>query len=145
MSRSAPRAPSTLFIVGICLVVAALALAIGAVRFEFAYAGVTTDLAGVDWVLDYATLTTADRALVDAAIAGDRYVTDSLGALPGPGRGSLAVSIDGEYHAFTRRTFFDPGTNYGVASLASASSGVGAIVLAFRNRERNNPRYSTPY
>lgn len=133
-----------MLVVAVCLVVAALVLGVGAVRFEFVYAGVTTDLAGADWVIDYAVLTPTDRALVDAGIAGERYVTDGIGALPGPGRGSLVVRHDGAYHAFARRTFFDASTNYGVASLATALAGVATFVLAVRGRNDRSSGRSYP-
>ena len=142
--RSPPQVPSLAFVLGVCLVVAGVVLGVGAIRFEFAYAGVTTDTADADWVVDYADLTAADRDRVTAGIAGDRYVTDSLGALPGPGRGPIAVFYAGEYHLFARRTYFDPLTQFGVASLATAASGLAAIVFAFHTRDRRQRRGSYP-
>ncbi|WP_323674448.1 hypothetical protein [Halorubellus sp. PRR65] len=134
--RPPPHVPSLAFALGVCLVVAAVVLGVGAVRFEFAYVGVTATPGDADWVLSYGDLTSADKELVTAAIAGDAFVTDSLGALPGPGRGSIAVFYAGEHHAFTRRTYFDAGTDLGVASIATAVSGLAAVGLAFRTRER---------
>ncbi|NHN41887.1 hypothetical protein G9C85_09630 [Halorubellus sp. JP-L1] len=133
-------APSTLFVAGVVLLVVATGLAVGAVRFEFAYVGVTANVAGVDWVVAYADLTPTDRALVRAAIDGDPYVTDSIGALPGPGRGSIAVFYDGAYHEFARRTYVAPLSTFGLASLSTATAGVAVIVAAFRGRNRR-PNY----
>jgi len=137
--------PSTLFVVAVCLAVAAVALGVGAVRFEFAYAGVTTNLAGADWVVDYAVLTPTDRTLVDAAIAGERYVTDSIGALPGPGRGSLVVRHDGAFHAFERRTYFDARTDHGVAAITTALAGAATFVLAVRSQHDRSGGRSYPH
>lgn len=142
--RPPPQAPSFAFVLGVCLVVAGVVLGVGAVRFEFAYAGVTTDPADADWVVDHADLTAADRALVTAAIAGDSYVTDSLGALPGPGRGPIAVFYADEYHLFARRTYFDPFTQFGVAALAAAASGLAAIGFAVHARDRRRRGRSYP-
>lgn len=133
-----------MFVVAVCLAVAALVLGVGAIRFEFAYVGVTTDLAGADWVIDYAVLTPTDRSLVDAAIAGERYVTDSIGALPGPGRGSLVVRYDGAFHAFERRTYFDARTDYGIAAIATALAAVATFVLAVRTRNDRSSTRSHP-
>jgi len=136
--------PSTLFVVGVCLVAVAVVLGVGAIRFEFAYVGVTTDLADADWIVDYTVLTPTDRALVDVALGGERYVTDSLGGLPGPGRGSLVVRHDDVYHEFARRPYFDAGTDHGIASLATALAGVATFALAARANNDRNSRRSYP-
>ncbi|WP_227134937.1 hypothetical protein [Halorubellus salinus] len=142
--RQPPQVPSIAFVLGVCLVVAGVVLGVGAIRFEFAYAGVTTDFADADWIVDYTDLTAADRDRVTDGIAGDSYVTDSLGALPGPGRGPIAVFYAGEYHLFARRTYFDPGTSFGIAALATAASGLLAIGFAFHTRDRRHGRRSYP-
>lgn len=142
--RSPPQTPSLAFVLGVCLLVAGVVLGVGAIRFEFAYAGLTTTPGDADWVVDYADLTAADRDHVTAAIAGDPLVTDSLGALPGPGRGPIAVFYAGDYHLFARRTYFDPLTDFGVAALATATSGLAAIVAAVRDRNRGQHRRSHP-
>jgi len=144
MRSDPPQAPSTVFVVAVCLAVVALVLGVGAIRFEFVYVGVTTDLAGADWVVDDAVLTPTDRSLVDAAIAGERYVTDSIGALPGPGRGSLVVRHDGAFHAFERRTYFDARTDYGIASLATALAGAAAFAVAVRSTKNRSSTRSFP-
>lgn len=118
------------------MIVLAVGLAIGALRFEFVYAGPVSEPTNVSWVIDYADLTPKDRELVQRAMGGERFVFENSGRLPGPGRGDIAIRYDGTWQVFTRRIFFDPSTTFGVASLVSGFIGVTCIVEAVRRQIR---------
>lgn len=126
-----------LAIVGVCLLAGAFALGVGAIRFEFVYVGETTTPADAAWMIDYSDLTATDQALVDNAMDGTRYVTENFGALPGPGKGDLAVNRDGTWHLFARNTIFVATTPLGLAALGSALLGVLFIGLAIRTDRWN--------
>lgn len=134
--RLPPVVRRSLGVLGVCLLVAAVSLGVGGIRFELAYAGPTDAPESAAWQFDYADLTPDDQAVIERAIAGERIVGENHGQLAGPGRGSLALDRDGEWLLFTRRSYFDPTTPLGTAAVAAAAVGLALVVAGLRDQHR---------
>lgn len=133
--------PSPVFLfllLGVVLLLAvAPALGIGAVRFEFSYAGTVADPADARWTFDYEDLTAEDKAVVQRAMEGEEFVFENQGGWPGPGRGDIAIRYEGEWHRFDRRIYFEPESAFGAGSIAGALGGVACIGESVRRKRRD--------
>jgi len=137
LSRVSPSPVFALFFLGVVLLlVVATSFGIGAIRYEFSYGGTVENTETVRWVFEYEDLTPEDRALVQRAIDGERFVFGSDGRLPGPGRGEIAIRHQEEWHLFHRRMYFEPESPFGIASIASALTGVACIGESIRRKRR---------
>ncbi|MFC4406744.1 hypothetical protein [Haloarchaeobius iranensis] len=134
-SGLAPSPVFVLFFVGVVLLlVVTTALGIGAVRYEFSYTGTVDEAEGVRWRFDYEDLSAEDKRVVQRAMEGERFVFEDEGALPGPGRGDIAIRYQNEWHGFERRTYFEPKTAFGAGAIASALAGVACIGESIRRK-----------
>lgn len=118
----------------VLLLVVTTALGIGAIRYEFSYAGTVEDPTDARWMFDYEDLTATDREVVQRAMEGERFVFQNDGPWPGPGRGDIAFRYQDEWHMFHRRIYFEPKTPFGIASIASALAGFACIVESIRRK-----------
>ncbi len=120
----------------VLLLVVTTALGIGAIRYEFRYAGTVEDPTDARWQFDYEDLTVEDKEVVQRAMEGERIVFQSDGLWPGPGRGDLALRYQNEWHLFNRRIYFGATTPFGIASIASALAGFACIGESIRRKRR---------
>lgn len=142
MKRDLPGFPPAtvfmFFLLGVVLLlVVTTAFGIGAVRYEFSYAGTVQDPTDARWAFDYEDLTTEDKEVVQRAMNGERFVYESDGPWPGPGRGDLALRYQNEWHMFDRRIYFGVNTPFGIASIASALAGFACIGESIRRKLRD--------
>ncbi|WP_440991925.1 hypothetical protein [Haloarchaeobius baliensis] len=125
------------FFVGVVLLlVVSTSFGIGAIRYEFSYVGTVDDPTDARWRFDYEDLTAEDRRVVQRAMEGERFVFESDGQLPGPGRGDIAFRYQGEWHLFERRMYFEPESAFGIASIASGLAGFACIGESVRRKRR---------
>ncbi|WP_257300794.1 hypothetical protein [Haloarchaeobius sp. FL176] len=118
----------------VLLLVVTPAFGLGAVRYEFSYAGTVEDPTDARWMFDYEDLTAEDKEVVQRAMEGERFVFQSDGLWPGPGRGDLALRHQNEWHMFDRRIYFGAKTLFGIASIASTLAGFASIVESVRRK-----------
>lgn len=136
-SRLRPSPVFVFFFVGVVLLlVVATGLGIGAIRYEFSYAGPVEEPTDARWRFDYEDLTAEDKQLVQRAMDGERFVFGNDGQLPGPGRGAIAIRYQDELHLFHRRMYFEPESSFGIASIANALAGIACIGESIRRRRR---------
>ncbi|MEE6210932.1 hypothetical protein U3A55_12320 [Salarchaeum sp. III] len=139
MARFLPRVrrPVAVFFVSVFVLLAAFVAGIGALHYEFFLAGTGVDaMRSVVEVYDYGALPAADRAAVDAAIAGERFVYASVEPVPGYGAVGLGEQIgvvrDGTTYVFARQLFFDATAPLGLLSLSLGVLGAALFVYAVR-------------
>ncbi|MGB9986790.1 hypothetical protein [Salarchaeum japonicum] len=131
------RRPVAIFFLSVFVLLAAFVAGIGALHYEFFLTGTGVDaMRNVVEVYEYAALPAADRATVDAAIAGERFVYTSVEPVPGYGGVGLSEQIgvvkDDTTYVFERRLFFDATAPVGLLSIGLGVAGLALFASALR-------------
>lgn len=140
------------FLVGVALLLGALALGIGALEYEVVSLGevekppdgtrfVTRESPqgfedGTIVIVQYDSLPERDQRVVDRVIAGERAVFRESGDLPGKyaKKGEFAVYRDGTTYLLNRHLFFNWRTPFGLGSLALGVAGLATVSESIRRR-----------
>ena len=130
-----------LFFVGVCLLLGAFVVGIGAFEYEVVSLGTVDSVpeqqgfAGTEvHVVRFEELSERDRRIVERAIAGERFVFRDPAELPGERnrKGKFGVRRDGELYLVNRHLFFNWRTTFAPGAVALAIAGLGVAGEAVR-------------